>query len=819
MADEVSSSRRDSGLAAAAQGGALSPAARRGSNKTDAPRASVKQGDKAWKGTNTNEQKAHAEVVFEAAGKKPEARTEEEVEHIVNFVVDVPLFKWLSDEQQRGLCRNMVIENMEARQTVFRLGDPGDKFYVILNGAVGVQVTTACPNGIHGNADACTCVEQAYETAVVLGRGHSFGELALQSDQPRSATIVTTEFTTFLVVRRTDYERFAGDKHRTFVEKRVEFLKQCERISEALEVGAITMQDVSAIANCLSLVPGTADPADDPTDEAVSTIPQHIICQQGEPMDRILFVRRGALAMLRTVEVPAPGTALPTTTPTPTNMRNSVDRDLDQADLRRRKSSMGTPSGFGSSSRATPKIVKDMISLKRRERQQRLETLGLDKAKTNLKDVAKKILVESRAVETFKQALAAKRDRDTPTDLQSLAGGRNRMLLLRVGTVGSFQFFGGAQVSSGEPCPVSLVTDPLAEVYEIGKYDIMRKLHKRILSVLFYANERASKLEPTDLQLLKLWRQGQGWEAYCRGMHAQAIEKSPTVALPPPPGGRGEASESSVTKGIDAARNLEFLGHSVEDEAVRSSLRRPQQCRKELSARDCEYFSASNARFLRRLQAVQRDEGVRKAFERSSATRRELDSYGLLPESEPEEGECQDALSARFEQRWCAIGNEKIGLDLDKALEDTDFGAGLGPAQKNLAMAYATGRDTPPEWVSDYAAQMGSQRRSQAAGRTSYNRKSSKLQDAAPRPSGGAGEQPASTASLPKETSDLVLPALEQPQFSIRRSHGHGSASRAWVEQSSSYLNTRNQGCGKFAPGRKKAMLPPVFGQAPLTVR
>ena len=48
------------------------------------------------------------------------------------------------------------------------------------------------------------------ETVVFLEKGMGFGELALQSDQPRSATIQTTERTELLITKKADYETYAG---------------------------------------------------------------------------------------------------------------------------------------------------------------------------------------------------------------------------------------------------------------------------------------------------------------------------------------------------------------------------------------------------------------------------------------------------------------------------------------------------------------------------------------------------------------------------------------------------------------------------------
>merc|ERR1719277_968441 len=99
----------------------------------------------------------------------------------------------------------------------------GDKFYIILVGKVSVQVpsTTHCPNNIH--VEKCDCPNRPMDPVVFLEQGMGFGEKALQSDQPRNATIQTVEKTETLVTKRAHYEQYAGQLHRQSIEQRVKF--------------------------------------------------------------------------------------------------------------------------------------------------------------------------------------------------------------------------------------------------------------------------------------------------------------------------------------------------------------------------------------------------------------------------------------------------------------------------------------------------------------------------------------------------------------------------------------------------------------------
>ena len=102
------------------------------------------------------------------------------------------------------------------------------------------------------NATAIACAAHALGKRAFTVHGMSFGELALQSDEPRAATIHTTEDTELLVTTRRDYERCAGSMHREFIEKRVEFLRSCPRVHQALKQGTISSHDIAAMANLLT---------------------------------------------------------------------------------------------------------------------------------------------------------------------------------------------------------------------------------------------------------------------------------------------------------------------------------------------------------------------------------------------------------------------------------------------------------------------------------------------------------------------------------------------------------------------------------------
>ncbi|CAK9075211.1 unnamed protein product [Durusdinium trenchii] len=220
-------------------------------------------------------------VIREACVLPAEQRSEEQIDAILSFVQDVAFFAELPSAQRRKLCEVISLETFQSRSKIFDIGDHGDKYYIILTGAVMVQTLQ------EKAADDWTPAEESMETVAQLKEGHGFGELALQDTSLRQATVITTNFTEFLVTRREHYQQFARAEHQQFVKARVAFLRQCPRMLRAIAMSEVTEQEVKVMAQCLR-------------EKSLRT--RDVLCKQGEPVEFLLLVRSGFLMKLRAVE-------------------------------------------------------------------------------------------------------------------------------------------------------------------------------------------------------------------------------------------------------------------------------------------------------------------------------------------------------------------------------------------------------------------------------------------------------------------------------------------------------------------------------------
>jgi CRP/FNR family transcriptional regulator, cyclic AMP receptor protein len=111
----------------------------------------------------------------------------------INGLSRVPLFAGLPEDKVATLETLTQRRSFRRGEVVFHKGDPGDTLYVIAQG----QVKIVLPS------------DSGEEALLgVLDEGEFFGELSLIDEQPRSATIVATEQTETLVLRRDDFLKF-----------------------------------------------------------------------------------------------------------------------------------------------------------------------------------------------------------------------------------------------------------------------------------------------------------------------------------------------------------------------------------------------------------------------------------------------------------------------------------------------------------------------------------------------------------------------------------------------------------------------------------
>lgn len=121
-----------------------------------------------------------------------------EIEWMANILKPLKFFQNLiktqSFEALLNVCQYFSFEIGYADDYIFKLGEPGYKYYIILQGKVGILAPIDEFNH--------------FAEVMTVESGNSFGEIALETSKPRGASAVCREITYFLTLEKKEYMRF-----------------------------------------------------------------------------------------------------------------------------------------------------------------------------------------------------------------------------------------------------------------------------------------------------------------------------------------------------------------------------------------------------------------------------------------------------------------------------------------------------------------------------------------------------------------------------------------------------------------------------------
>ncbi|KAI9204148.1 uncharacterized protein BJ171DRAFT_621072 [Polychytrium aggregatum] len=201
-------------------------------------------------------------------------RKAEDLELLNKILQLLPPFKKLSEFLLMEICKVMVAEDHEGEQIIFRQGEPGDRWYVVLSGSVRVM--------IRRDQDP-TSADESMIVVNFAWPGDSFGDSALVNDAPRAATIQTQEPTTLAVVEKSDYKRLLLCAHQIEQKYKLQFLRL--RVPFFANVTDTQLKRVASRMVIRKCAPETA------------------IVREGDVKDQLYIVKRGMCDVLRKVKL------------------------------------------------------------------------------------------------------------------------------------------------------------------------------------------------------------------------------------------------------------------------------------------------------------------------------------------------------------------------------------------------------------------------------------------------------------------------------------------------------------------------------------
>jgi len=108
-----------------------------------------------------------------------------------------PVFEGVPADARLALADHFQLRTFEKGDVVVREGETGDTFYLIRSGSVDLSTS-----GMGKDGDQVALGK--------MGEGEFFGEVALLTDKPRTATVVACEKAELMELARADFEEIAG---------------------------------------------------------------------------------------------------------------------------------------------------------------------------------------------------------------------------------------------------------------------------------------------------------------------------------------------------------------------------------------------------------------------------------------------------------------------------------------------------------------------------------------------------------------------------------------------------------------------------------
>ena len=157
-------------------------------------------------------------------------------------ISELPLFAGLSPAEASGVESRMRRREFAPQQTIVREGSPGDAAFVVVSGLVAVR-----------HKDPGSGVEFFLAE---LGAGQMFGEMALITGSPRTASVVAVEQTVCAVLERPDFERALIDHPGIALALARVMAERLDKANQSAGIDFVSLARLKVDPRVLTLLPG-----------------------------------------------------------------------------------------------------------------------------------------------------------------------------------------------------------------------------------------------------------------------------------------------------------------------------------------------------------------------------------------------------------------------------------------------------------------------------------------------------------------------------------------------------------------------------------
>jgi CRP-like cAMP-binding protein len=192
-------------------------------------------------------------------------RTKEQSKALFSYLRGLKAFKDLSDFILSELCSVFKLHFLEPAKLVFKQGEVGTAWFIILAGSCKVLInkTGRVEDSVH---------------VATMPEGAGFGDLALVNDKPRTATIAAATDVTLISVEKTDYNRILKVIHITEQREKLLFLKNFKLFDDWEEY---KIKPTASLLKWTTYAPG------------------QVIIEEGAPIKSFYFLRTGVVYQTR----------------------------------------------------------------------------------------------------------------------------------------------------------------------------------------------------------------------------------------------------------------------------------------------------------------------------------------------------------------------------------------------------------------------------------------------------------------------------------------------------------------------------------------
>ena len=126
-------------------------------------------------------------------------RREHDAKELIELLSRCDLLRHLPPQEIEAILPYVRTRRLGSGQVLFRAGDPGDALYIVASGKIEI---------LEGNGSDEVPSDQSIAS---LGKGEAFGEMALLSGSPRTATARSAGDVELLEIGRNDFERLVAE--------------------------------------------------------------------------------------------------------------------------------------------------------------------------------------------------------------------------------------------------------------------------------------------------------------------------------------------------------------------------------------------------------------------------------------------------------------------------------------------------------------------------------------------------------------------------------------------------------------------------------